>query len=223
MPVPKDKVVTKLNEKYKGRSLSKDFKNKLAEKWAEKIDTEEDIDSYINDRDDIILETISESDRRAKQASDKAKEDAARAVKGDVVEDKKEPEIPDDTPAYMKAFMKEFKSLKEELGSFKAAKSQETIYDRFKNEFAESKVPESMLKRYAPQSEEDFESAKEELTKTWGEIAPANQQQGKRFGGDIPAGGANKQVAGSTSTKPDEAVVAFAKAQNEKYINSQKN
>lgn len=204
MAVDKDKVMSKLNEKLKGRSVTKDYKTKLAEKWAAKIETDDDIESYIDDRTDDILEAAAEADRRAKSAADKAKEEAAKAVKGETPKSEEKVEYPD-MPDYMKAFMKNVDDLKSEIGTLKAEKSQQSLADKFKSDERFKNIPESMMKRYIPSKEEDFEANATELAETWKSL----DVQTKGFGSDKPNASGKKITGdGEPSKENVDAVMA---------------
>jgi hypothetical protein len=218
MAVEKGKVIAKLNEIFKGKSVTNTFKENLATKWAAKIETDEDIDAYVEDRKEDILEASTEADRRATQAADKARKDAAKAAAGDKPDDVK-PEIPDDTPAYMKAFMQEFKEIKAEISGIKATKQAETVESKFRAHTAIKDIPESFYKRAIPSKEEDIETTATEIAKEWGEIQ--TQYKFSSFGNDKPGANRGAIVKEEGESKPDEAVANFAKAKNEKFIQEQ--
>ncbi len=215
MAVEKGKVLTAIDAKFKGKSLSKNFKDSLATKWAAKIETDEDIDAYIEDREDVILEASTEADRRATQAAKKAKEEAAAAVTGKKDDNEDEEPIDDPTmPAWAKAMMNQNKALAEEISSFKQSRQAETLADRFHKDPRLKDVPEFVRKRAIPTKEEDFESAVTELHTEYSKFATDNKLQA--FGGDTPPSGGNKGGSGGASAgKVDPDIVSFGKKQNE--------
>src|SRR5690606_36624637 len=128
--VEKGLVLTAIEAKLKGKSLSKNFKDNLATKWAEKIEDEDRIEAYIADREDLLLEASSEADRRAVAAAKKAKEDAERA-KATTVEDDGDIELPSDTPDWAKALTKQNQTLAQKVQSFESQQKSQTIQERF--------------------------------------------------------------------------------------------
>jgi len=226
MAVEKGKVLAAIEAKFKGKSLTKNFKENLATKWADKIENDEGIDAYIEDREDTILEASNEADRRATQAAQRARQEAADAAAGKKPgeEDKsKTPTVPEDAPEWAKALVNQMtqqnQKLQEEISAFKTARQTESLADRFKKDERLKGIPEFALKGYIPTKEEDFETAVTSLATEYGEFAKTNKLGS--FGKDAPpappAGGGGKQ-----DEKPDPAVEAFAKSQNDKFINSQK-
>src|SRR5690606_12119794 len=118
MAVEKQLVLAAIETKLKGKSLSKNFKDNLATKWAEKIEDEAGIEAYIADREDLLLEASSEADRRAVAAAKKAKEDALKATSTTVEDD--DIELPSDTPDWAKALMKQNQALAQKVQSFES-------------------------------------------------------------------------------------------------------
>lgn len=196
MPVAKDKVIAKLNEKFKGRSLTKDFKNNIAEKWALKIETDEDIDSYIEDREDVILEAAQDGDRRTTLAITKAKEEAAKAITGlPKEEEPKTTALPDDTPEWAKGMMAQFQAVTQKVTQMEAEKGQQTLYDRFSKQDAVKNLPKELVDKFAPKTDEEFESATQQLSS----LATTLKIDAKleQIGGDRPIG----QPIGTVSTE----------------------
>lgn len=199
MAVDKDKVYAELEKKFKGKSISKTFKQELAAKWAEKIDTEDDIESYVDDREDVITAAISEADRRATEAANKAVEKAKTPAKQE--EEPKEDELPADTPAWAKALLKKNETLEAKLNGFEQAQTQKTIAERFKTDERLKGIPEFMLKGRVPSKEEDFETAITELSgefETW-----AKENNVQKFGQDKPGGNAPGKGNESKATKEE--------------------
>lgn len=209
MAVDKGKVLAALEIKFKGKSLTKNFKDKIAEKWAAKIETDEEIDAYIEDREDVILEASTEADRRATQAATKARQEAADAAAGKKPEtETKAPptdDLPADTPEWAKAIILEAKAARAEVAELKAARQTETIADRFKKDERLKGIPEFMLKGRIPQKEDDLETAITELVADFKPYAEQNKLAA--FGGDAPATG-NKQAANGVKEASKEQVAA---------------
>lgn len=211
MAVEKGKVLAAIEAKVKGKSLTKNFKDRIAEKWAAKIESEEGIDEYINDREDVILEASIEGDRRATQASAKAKQEAVDALSGKTeTEAKVSPEattMPDDTPAWAKAILEQNKTFAQEIAAMKQAKTAETIADRFNKDPRLAGIPDFMKKRAIPTDDGEYDAAVEGLVNDWKPFAEANKLAG--FGQDTPP--ASSGGGAATTGKVDPDIVAFGK------------
>lgn len=233
MAVEAKKVLAQIELKFKGKSLSKDFKKNLAEKLALKIDNDTDIEGYIDDREDIILETSAEGDRRATTATNNAKSDAVKKLT-DVVE--KAPADEDDeslkdAPAWAKALIKQNKALETKMQEMEAAKSVQTISERFKNDERLKGIDAKLLKGRFPTKDEDFEAAVLEAvedlggyktTENSGEGSKTIQTNiGKGFN-DKPsfATGVKTQVAEKATVAVPAEITAFTAGIN-KQNNSQ--
>lgn len=210
MPVEKGKVLTAIEAKLKGKSLSKNFKENIATKWAEKIDTDENIDSYIEDREDILLEASSEADRRATEAAQKAKGEQKK-------DDGAPPADPATPPAKTpgtepKSEIDELKELVKSLAgtvtTMQQQRTQETITERFRKDERLKGVPEFMFKGRIPAKEEDFETAVTELAADYTDFAKQNKLAA--FGNDTPPAG-----KGGAAGKVDKDLLAFAAKKNE--------
>lgn len=185
MAVEKGKVKAALDAKFKGKSVSKELKDSLAARWADKIENDEGIDTYINDREDDILDAAKEADRRATAAAEKAKKEAADAVTGKPKpEPNAEPQSDPDMPAWAKQLLDANKTLTEKVSAFEASKSAESIAERFRKEERLKGIPEMMFKGRVPKSEEEYDAAVEELSKDYQDFATTNKVQ--RLGADSP-------------------------------------
>lgn len=196
MPVEKGKVLAAIESKFKGKSITKTFKENLAEKWAAKIDNDTEIDTYIEDREDVILEAVSEADRRATDAVKKAKQPDPNP------EPKKEEELPADTPEWAKALINQNKALEERLTGFESAQQQKSIAERFKTDERLKGIPEFMLKRAVPSKEEDFETAVTELASEYSTFA--KEAKITTFGNDTPPGAAPGKEGGKKEASKEE-------------------
>jgi hypothetical protein len=213
MAVEKDKVLAAIESKFKGKSISKTFKQNLAAKWAEKIDTEDDIDTYIEDREDIITEAISEADRRATDAATKAAEKAKQAGKNTETEVETEEEDLKDLSPEMKAVLKRLDAVASKVEGFEQAQSQKSIAERFKADERLKGIPEFMFKGRVPSKEEDFETYAEELKADY--EAFATEKNLERFGNDTPGATGNKTPAGGNG-KVSDTIKQLATAVNPK-------
>lgn len=219
MAVSQDKVMVKLNEIFKGKSITEHYKKAIAPQWAAKIETDEDIDKFIEDRKDEVLEASKEADRRATQAVKDLKDETVKKITGEPKDEPKTLEAPEGTPEWMKPFLAELKATREELGNLKATKQAETVESKFRAHTAIKDIPESFYKRAIPSKEEDIEATATEIAKEWGEIQ--TQYKFSSFGNDKPGANRGAVVKEDAESKPDEAVANFAKAKNDKFIQEQ--
>jgi len=204
MAVEKGKVLIAIETKFKGKSISKTFKDNLATKWAAKIDNDTDIDSYVDDREDVVLEAVREADQRVTDALKKVpsgKDDKKPEDKEEVVK------VDEDAPQWAKDLAKQNLELSQKLSGFQAQQSQQSLADRFKANPELKGIPEFMLKGRIPQSEEEFDTAVEELKADYTTFA--NENKLANIGKDTPAGG--NTPANPNDGKIDPAIEAFAK------------
>lgn len=203
----KGKVLSAIEAKLKGKSLSKNFKENLASKWAEKIENDEDIDAYIEEREDILIEASSEADRRAVAAAKKAKEEKEK--KEEVEE---EIEIDNDAPKWAKELIKQNQSLASEIETFKKQQKSQTIQEKFKNDERIKSLKglqEHMFKGRIPQNEEDYETSVEDFVNDWKPFLEKNALSDE--GKDTPpsgAGGKQKGEVKKISAEEAKATVA---------------
>lgn len=202
MAVEKGKVLAAIETKFKGKSLTKNFKENIAAKWAEKIEKDEDIDGYIDDREDLILEASAEADRRAVAAAKKAKEEAAEAVNPEKKDEKKaeEVKVDENTPDWAKKLIDQNKSLAERLEKFEAAGKAKTIAEKFASDDRVKNIPEFIRKGYVPESDDDYETKVTELSEAYKTFADQNKL--KVYANDKPNGSTGKTTA---ATVKDEA------------------
>lgn len=199
--------------RFKGKSLTKTFKEQLAEKWAEKIESEDGIDTFINDREDVILAASHEGDRRATAASAKAKQDAAEAINGKQQDQTQQQDqaTPEGMPEWMKPFMTQFQDLAKTVNGMQQARTAETLQQRFEKDERLKGIPAPLLHGRYPTKEEDFEAA---VAATQEALKPfvdklATVDFGKdtpgSFGGGVPAPGGKAKEA---SEKELDALMA---------------
>jgi len=185
MAVPKEKVITALNAKLAGKNVSQKLKDSYATRWADKIETEEDIDNFVGDRSDDLLDAQKEADRRATEAGTNARKEAAKAAAGEPKTDEPEQnKLPDDTPPYIKALMAKLEGMEAKVNGFEASKQAETIEQRFLGLEKVKDKPLGIAKRYVPKTEEEFEAAAAQLEADFAPVVA--QQQVYGFGLDKP-------------------------------------
>lgn len=165
MAVEKGKVIPVLTEAVKGKGYSKTFIEKMATKLAEKIEDDDSIQSYIDDRLDILIEADAEADRRATLAVDKFKKPEPEP-KPDV--------LPDDTPEWAKTLVEQHKALTEKLAGFEQQNIAKTIEHRFRADERLKGIPEFVLKGRIPKSEDELDAAVEDIVNDWKSFTPAN-------------------------------------------------
>ncbi|MBF9252478.1 hypothetical protein I2I11_04160 [Pontibacter sp. 172403-2] len=189
MPAERAKVLAAIETKLKGKSLSKNFKDSIASKWAEKIDTDENIDAYIDDREDILLEASSEADRRATEAANKAKGEQKKD-EGTPPTDSP-PAKPNQEPDSEIAKLTQLvTTLAGTVNAMQQEKQAQSITERFKKDGRLKGVPEFMFKGRIPSKDEDFETAVTELATDYTEFAKQNKLAA--FGNDAPPQGQTK-------------------------------
>lgn len=198
MAVEKDKVLAAIELKFKGKSITKTFKENIAAKWAAKIESEEEIDNYIDDREDVILEAVSEADRRATDAVNKSKS------KQPEPQDPPAPPKDDDdteTPKWAKGILAKLEAAEAKINGFEAAQKTKSITERFKSDERLKGVPELMFKGRIPQTEEEYETAVTELATDFTTFA--EQAKLTTFGKDNPAP-AGKPAGGKKEASKEE-------------------
>lgn len=217
MAVDKAKVLAVFSTKFKGKSLSKTFLDKTATRYATKIENDADIDDYINEREEDIIEAGVEADRRVTAALKKPAE--GDKPKGTVTAPEIDDEELKDAPAWAKALIKQNKELADKVQGFETKSSQQTLAQKFEADERLKGIDKRLLKGRYPITEEEFENA---ITETAEElkdfVQPAggttNNQQ-KPFGGgsdkpnygNKPNGQAQQQAA--VSKEATDAVKKF--------------
>lgn len=204
MAVDKDKVLVKLDVKYKGKALSKTSKDKLAAAWAAKIETDDDIDDYIDDRDDVIQTLISEADKRVTDAVTKTeakhKKPADKADKGENDDNDDEDETAG-LDAGQKLIFKKLKELSGEVNQIKTEKTKSNIAERFANHADLKDIPAIFKKGRTPQTDEEFDATVEEVKNDYAEYSKTHKVE--HLGGDQPTNtGGKGGKGGGTETKP---------------------
>lgn len=195
MAVEKGKVLPVLQEKLKGKGYTKTFIEKMATKFAEKIEDEDGITEYIEDRLDIFNEADADGDRRATLAVEKEK---AKKPAQETTEDEPE-DIPADTPAWAKALIAQNKKLEEKVNSFEQQKTAESIEQRFRNDERVKNLPPMAFKGRIPKTEEEFETFATELADDWKDYKVT-----ERFGNDTPPGTNPKNPTGKKEASKED-------------------
>jgi hypothetical protein len=131
MAVEEKKVLDAIELKFKGKSITKDFKKNLSKSWAPKIDNDADIDAYINDREDIVLEASAEGDRRATAATKKPVDTKKTEVKTETEID--DDELKDATPVE-RALLKQIKELSGKVAGFETQTTKQKLASKFEGD-----------------------------------------------------------------------------------------
>lgn len=208
MAVEEKGLRAKIELKFKGKSLSKNFKDALAKKWAPKIDTEEDVDDYIDDREDIILETASEGDRIRTEAAKKKPTTTVETVETD--------EDNDEGKTEMQKLMAEITKLTGVVTGLQQKETQQTIQQQAMKHESLKGIPASYFKgRSLPEKEEDIETWAESLKTDYSEFAAElNIQPKSEEGGESPKFTGHFQTEADTKGKVDPAITKFAAENN---------
>lgn len=207
MPVEKGLVLTAIEAKFKGKSISKTFKDNLATKWAAKIDNDTDIDAYVDDREDIVLEAVREADQRVT--------DAVKKLTPEKKEDKNTKELEEIETEGMTPFEKmmlaKFGQLETKITGFETQQKTQSLSERFRKDERLKGIPELFIKNGIPTSDDEFETAVENLSTEWKTFAEANKIVAPVAGSEIPGGG-NAQPAGQTKQASKEDVDKLAQS-----------
>lgn len=222
MAIEKAKVLAVLSTKFKGKSLSKTFLDKTATRYAAKIDTEADLDDYINDREDDILAAGEEADRRVTAATKK--------ITATVTDPKKEVvEIDEDelkdAPTYVKALMKKLEGMEAKVLEFQAEKTAGTIEKRFLEDVRLKGINPKLLKGRVPKTEEELEDAINETAEDLKEfvVVEGVKPTGRTLVSDRPGFAGAKSAgasAGSQTEKVPEAITKFTAGLNKSVNNN---
>jgi hypothetical protein len=205
MAVEKDVIRLAIETKYKGKSLSKLTKDKLAAAYAPIIDNETDIEDFLNGQDIAISSMITEADTRVTEAVKKVKPTTTTTTEVEEIET-------EGMTAFEKTMLKKFGELENKISGFETQQTQQTLTQRFKGDERLKGVPEFILNRSIPKSEEEFESTITDLVTEYSTFAQANKIE--NLGTDIPpsAGGGNSKP---NDGKVDADLVKFATTLNE--------
>jgi hypothetical protein len=187
MAIDKAKVLAALQLKFKGKSLSKTFLDKTATRYAAKIETDADMDDFINEREDDILAAGEEADRRVTAATKKPKEDDGKGGKTDA---KDEPVLDDDELAkltpFEKMMMKKLEGMTATISGLQAEKTADTIATRFANDPRLKGIDPKLYKGRIPKTEAEFEATVEEVAEDLKDFVKAEGNEAGGEGGGKP-------------------------------------
>jgi len=208
MAVEKGLVLTAIEAKFKGKSISKTFKDNLATKWAAKIDNDTDIDAYVDDREDVVLEAVREADQRVTDA-------VKKLTPAPKPEDKTQKELEEiDTEgmtSFEKMMLAKFGQLETKIIGFETQQKTQSLSERFRKDERLKGVPEFILNKSIPTSDDEFETAVETLATEYKSFAETNKIVAPVAGSEIPGGG-NTPPVGQTKQASKEDVDKLAQS-----------
>lgn len=188
MAVDVSRIKSRLRAKYPKANLSTKRLDEISAKLAKKPEDDADddaIDAILEDYNDNGAMTFEE----IAKADDKIRTLEARKPKTDDDEPKPKDQD-DDMPAWAKKLM-------EKVDGFETSRKAETIAQRFAKDERLKGIPEFMFKGRTPKTEEDFETAVEDLVNDYKPFAERHKLEAFN-GEDIPSGadttGSKKQV-----------------------------
>lgn len=158
----KEKILAFLKTRLPG--VLESFLAGVADDYGKTITQESDIETTFSDGVINLLkisarELQKEGDRRANDAA--AKRENSLKEKFDFVEKKtgsSKVELPDDTPAWAKALIKQNDELAARVASFEKDKTTGGLMERVKTKLSEKKIPEALLKGRTIEKEEDIDT-----------------------------------------------------------------
>lgn len=203
MAISKDVVKTKFTAKFGKVNAPKTYKEFLITRFYNKVKDDEDetqLDSLIEDNEDLVRESAAEFDRVRTQATKDAKKTPEQIKE----EENKEVELPEDTPAYVKAIMAQLKKQDEKLAGFEQQTAQKSLEQRFTSDPRLKGIPAFALKGYVPKTEEELESNIEAITGEYAAFAQENKIAA--IGDDAPDRANGDGTTTVTSKVVDEAI-----------------
>ena len=133
------------------RALGANLSKERLQQWSDKISkrfteesSEEEINAYVDDFKDLIIEQAKQDDRLRSLENQKPKADTPPNTPPE--------QSKDDTPEWAKALLKGVEQLKTE-------KLQDTLKSQFLSDEKVKGVPKTLLETLAPKSAEDYETA----------------------------------------------------------------
>ncbi len=181
----KDKILLALKAKFP--KLSDARINALADKLANKVTEENDIDGKIDDLNDIMdfASIIKQDEKIAKLEAEKkeAKKKSTEPVKDEpsdepTDEDQGESAKKERIPAYVKKMMEKLESLGTELAGFKSEKSQSTIKQKLADRLKEIPSTFKWDKWALPEKEEDIDAFVTEVETSYKDHAQGDANVG---------------------------------------------
>lgn len=216
MAVAKGLVLAFINKKFGDKSLSKTFKESLAAKWAEKIETDTDIETFVLDREDVILEASSEADR-VRNLHKPTPPKPGPPKPGDTPTETDDLDLPADTPAYVKVILENQKKMADKLERFEAEKQGQTLAAKFKAHEDIKGIPDVFLKGNMPTDEAGFDAAVAAAKADFEEFKSQNPTWTPApapTGSDTP--GYTNQQPKPDDGKVDPGIAAFVEARKAK-------
>lgn len=135
------------------RALGANLAKERLQQWTDKISkrfteeaTDEEINAYVDDFKDLIIEQAKQDDRLRSLENQKPKPDSTPEPPKSVEQPK------DETLELLKALQSEIQGLKTE-------KLQDTLRNQFLSDEKVKGVPKALLETLAPKSAEDYETA----------------------------------------------------------------
>lgn len=229
MAVDFQKALDNLTTKLKGKSISKTYIKNAATRYAAKIETDADIDDYINERLDDIIEAGVEADRRVNAALKKVEKPDPTKKETDIEIDEDELK---DAPAYVKAMMKQMQGMNETIQTFQKEKTAASVADRFLKHDKLKNIPAKLLKGLTPKELKDDDELETLVSETYEDLkefetngsggSGGNTGGVRRSGNDRPGfGGSGQQQqggAGGGKTEATDAVKAFTATLNKQTV-----
>lgn len=207
----KEKIILAIKTKFPKANLSKARLNEISAKILTKvIDDETLIDSSIDEFNgfaDIVAIAKQDDMLRTTSARLREIEDGIKPKKPEAKGD--DPELPDDTPAYMKEVLKRLDSVSGELAVIKGEKNATTIRGKAENKLKD--IPASYWsKRAFPDTEEALDAFVTEVTEDY----TAFKTEMTTAGLNVLAGGGARSATGGTGAsgaaeKIDPSVKAY--------------
>jgi hypothetical protein len=178
MAIPQASVQGKFSAKFGKVNLPKTFKENLIKKIANKLDSEDEIDSTLDAYEDVITEAASELDRTRTELTKKVE-------KKDVVEQPApSTEPPADADPLTKQMFEQMKTINDALQGILNKDKVASLADRFKKDERLKDIPESFIKLALPKTEEEYESQVTALTDSYSQFAEKNRIEA--IGADAP-------------------------------------
>lgn len=201
MAVEKEKVIIRYKALFGSVGLSQtrldELSAKLGLKMADEA-TDEDIDARLNEMNDLYPFT------EIKKNDDRATNDRNNSNRKPPVTPETEVKKEDSEEKTMMALLLEMKT---ELTSLKTEKLQDSLETRFRKDERMKGVPELIIKRSIPKTEEEYEETVTGLQTEFKEFAEKNKLAA--FGKDAPPSGTQKKV-GEVTVKTAEETKALA-------------
>lgn len=204
MAVEKSKVIDRFKSKFGTIGLSSSRLDEISAKLAAKLNddsTDEQIDERLDELNEIY--PFSEIKKNDDRATNDKKNPNRQSAKKDVSADENQKSEEDDKNDPMSLVLKELKDMKDKISAFESEKKQQSIADRFKKDERLKGIPEFVLKRSIPTSEEDYEDSVIELANEYKSFA--EKEKLSSYGKDIPGSGKSNSKGDSKKISPEEA------------------